>query len=129
MVTRTYGHKATFRLDQNQPTNGTTLQCIHRQIEEIGEGWTNPRVTRDWSDWIKERIRHDQLIRNEIAKRIILADRELHEPSPLTAANLSHLPMKQFTSPRRGSTSNSGVMPSDLEVEGTDQTTTIPGSI
>src|SRR5882757_1430752 len=104
MVTRTYGHKATFRLDQNQPTNGTTLQCIRRQIEEIEEGWTNPRVARDWSDWIKERIRHDQLIRNKIAGGIILAERELHEPSPLTATNLSHLPVEQFTSSRRQST-------------------------
>jgi len=56
MVTGAYGRKATFRLDPTQPTNGTTLQDICRQIEEIEEGWTNPRVARDWSDWIKERI-------------------------------------------------------------------------
>src|SRR5882757_2411235 len=56
MVTGAYGRKATFGLDPTQPTNGTTLQDICRQIEEIEEGWTNPRVARDWSDWIKERI-------------------------------------------------------------------------
>jgi len=101
MVTGSYGCKVTFGLDPEQPTNGTTLQDIRRQIRKIEEGWTNPRVAGDWTDWIKERIQHDQLIRSEIAERIILEERELHEPDPLTATNLTQLPLGQFTSPRR----------------------------
>src|SRR5882757_317248 len=123
MVTGAYGHKVTFGLDPTQPTNGTPLRYICQQIRKIEEGWTNPRVARDWADWIKERICHDQLIQSEIAKRIILEGRELHRPDPLTASNLSHLSEELFTSPRRQSTSNSGFVPSNFGVEGTDQTT------
>src|SRR5882757_9238893 len=126
MVTGPYGHKATFGLDPTQPTNGTPLRYISQQIERIEEEWTNPRVARDWTDWIKERIRHDQLIQDKIAERIILEGRELHEPDPLTATNLSHLSEELFTSPRRHSTSDSGTVPSNFGVEGTDQTTIAP---
>ena len=129
MVTGAYGHKATFRLDPTQPTNGTPLQYICQQIRKIEEEWTNPRVARDWSDWIKERIWHDQLIRSEITERIILRERELHRPDPLTATNLTQLPLGQFSNTRRRSTSNSGTMCSDPEMETEGQTTTTPGSV
>src|SRR5882757_8761626 len=128
MVTGPYGHKATFGLDPTQPTNGTPLRYIRQQIERIEEEWTNPRVARDWTDWIKERIHHDQLIQSEIAERIILEGRELYKPDPLTATNLSHLSEELFTSPRRQSPSDSRSMPTNFGVEGTDQATITPES-
>src|SRR5882757_2822911 len=128
MVTGPYGRKATLGLDPTQPTNGTSLQYISQQIERIEEEWTNPRVAKDWTDWIKERIRHDQFIRNEITEKLILEGRELQRPDPLTASNISHLSEELFTSPRRCSAGNSGSVPLNFGVEGTDQTTIAPGS-
>src|SRR5882757_6773355 len=128
MVTGPYGRKATFGLDPTQPTNGTPLRYISQQIERIEEEWTNPRVARDWTDWIKERICHDQFIRNEITEKIILEGRGLHQPDPLTASNISHLSEELFTSPRRCSAGNSGTVPSNFGVEGTNQTTITLGS-